>query len=149
MLTPEEILAFEKTFTDKKTYRRFLCIKLHVIDQKPQADIATQTGYNLRHVQRLHAQVRTHGLESLLPKTGIARRRLLPSLEAEQALLEQHKGKVGIHDLHQALNDLAGREVYPQTVYRLLSRHGFKGKMPRPVHPDQAVEAQEAFKKNP
>lgn len=68
---------------------------------------------------------------------------------AEHALLEQHKGKVGIRDLHHALNALAGRDVYVQTVYRLLRRHGWKAKMPCPVHPDQAVGVQDAFKKNP
>ena len=48
MITPEDLLAFEKTFTDKKTYRRFLCIKLQIVDSKKQAEIAQHTGYSLR-----------------------------------------------------------------------------------------------------
>ncbi len=72
MITPEDVLAFEKTVTDKKTYRRFLCIKLKIIDSKQQAEIN---------------------------------------------LLQRHKGKVGIYDLHEVLNALLGRPVIFQTVY--------------------------------
>ena len=55
MITQEDVLAFEKTFTDKKTYRRFLCIKLKIIDGKTQAQIDQHTGYAVRHVQRIQA----------------------------------------------------------------------------------------------
>jgi hypothetical protein len=102
MITKEDVLAFEKTFTDKKTYRRFLCIKLKIIDGKTQAEID---------------------------------------------LLQRHKGKVGIYDLHQALNALVGRPVIFQTVYNLLNRHDWKAKVPRPVHPNHNDEAQTLFKK--
>ncbi|MFM5962718.1 MAG: transposase [Dolichospermum sp.] len=147
MITQEEILAFEKTFSDKKTYRRFLCIKLKVMDGKTQAEIAQQTGYGLRHVQLIQAQVQVHGLDSLYPKKGVVRRRILPSKQAELDLLQQHKGNVGIYDLHQALNTVAGRSVTVQTVYNLLKRHGWKAKVPRPVHPNHNPEAQALFKK--
>ena len=64
-------LAFEKTFTDKKTYRRFLCIKLKIIDSKTQAEIAQHTGFGFRHVQRIQAQVQKYGLAILKPKQGV------------------------------------------------------------------------------
>jgi hypothetical protein len=102
MLTPEDVLAFEKTVTDKKTYRRFLCIKLKIIDSKKQAEIS---------------------------------------------LLDQHKGKVGIYDLHQALNAIVGRIVPVQSIYNLFKRHGWKAKVPRPVHPKHNEQAQTLFKK--
>ena len=104
MLTPEDVLTFEKTVTDKKTYRRFLCIKLKIIDGKTQAEIS---------------------------------------------LLDQHKGKVGIYDLQQALNALVGRSVIFQTVYNLLNRHDWKAKVPRPVHSKHNEEAQTCVKKTP
>lgn len=149
MITQEDVLAFEKTFTDKKTYRRFLCIKLKIIDGKTQAQIAQHTGFGFRHVQRIQAQVQQHGLHSLYPKKGIVRNSLLPSKQAEIDLLQRHKGKVGIYDLHQALNALVGRPVIFQTVYNLLNRHGWKAKVPRPVHPNHNEEAQTLFKKTP
>jgi transposase len=147
MLTPEDILAFEKTFTDKKTYRRFLCIKLKIIDGKTQAEIAQHTGYGFRHVQRIQAQVQQHGLHILHPKRGILRNSLLPNKQAEIDLLQRHKGKVGIYDLHQALNTLVGRSVPVQSVYNLFKRHSWKLKVPRPVHPNHNEAAQILFKK--
>ena len=78
MLTQEDVLAFEKTFTDKKTYRRFLCIKLKIINGKTQAEIAQHTGFGFRHVQRIQAQVQQHGLYSLYPKKGRAFNEALP-----------------------------------------------------------------------
>lgn len=149
MITPEDVLAFEKTFTDKKTYRRFLCIKLKIVEGKTQAQIAQQTGIGIRHVQRIQAQVQQHGLAILQPKYGVIRSpRLLPSVETEIRLLLQHRGKVGIYDLHQALNALVGRSVSSRNVYRLLHRHGWKAKVPRSIHPNHNEEAQTLFKKN-
>jgi transposase len=124
MLTQEDLLAFEKTFTYKKTYRRFLCTQLKIVDPKKQAEIAQHTGYSLRQVQRIQAQVQQHGLHILNPKKGIRRNSLLPNKQVEMALLDQHKGKVGIYDLHQALNAQVGRNVGFQSGYRLLNRHG-------------------------
>ena len=150
MITPEDVLAFEKTFTDKKTYRRFLCIKLKIVDGKTQAQIAQHTGFGFRHVQRIQAQVQQHGLAILKPKQGVIRSpRLLPCEQVEIDLLQQHKGKVGIYELHQALNTLVGRNVSSRNVYRLLKRHGWKAKVPRPIHPNYNEEAQTLFKKTP
>jgi transposase len=149
MITQEDVLAFEKTFTDKKTYRRFLCIKLKIIEGKNQAQIAQYTGFGFRHVQRIQAQVQQHGLHILHPKKGIVRNSLLPSKKAEIDLLDQHKGKVGIYDLHQALNARLGRQVVFQNVYNLLHRHGWKAKVPRSIHPNHNQQAQTLFKKTP
>jgi transposase len=150
MITQEDVLAFEKTFTDKKTYRRFLCIKLKIVDGKTQAEIAQHTGFGFRHVQRIQAQVQQHGLSILKPKQGVIRSpRLLPCEQAEIDLLQQHKGKVGIYDLHQALNTLVGRNVSSRNVYRLLNRHGWKAKVPRSIHPNHNQQAQTLFKKTP
>jgi transposase len=148
MTTKEDVLAFEKTFTDKKTYRRFLCIKLKIVEGQTQADIAQHTGFGIRHVQRIQAHVQKHGLHILNPQKGIVRNpRLLPSTDAEIVLLEKHKGKVGIYDLHHDLNERVGRCVSVQAVYKLLKRHGWKAKVPRPVHPNQDENAQTLFKK--
>ena len=57
MTTKEDVLAFEKTFTDKKTYRRFLCIKLKIVEGLTQAEIAQHTGFGIRHVQLIQAHV--------------------------------------------------------------------------------------------
>jgi transposase len=150
MLTPEDVLTFEKTFTDKKTYRRFLCIKLNIIEGKTQAEIAQQTGFCVRHVQRIQAQVHDQGLAIIQPKWGVIRSpRLLPTEEAERRLLQKHKGKVGIYELHEDLNAQVGREVSVQAVYKLLKRHGWKPKVPRPMHPNHNEEAQILFKKTP
>jgi transposase len=148
MTTKEDVLAFEKTFTDKKTYRRFLCIKLKIVEGLTQAEIAQHTGFGIRHVQLIQAHVQKHGLAILKPKRGIVRNpRLLPSTDVESVLLEKHKGKVGIYDLHHDLNALVGRCVSVQAVYKLLKRHGWKAKVPRPVHPNQDEKAQTLFKK--
>jgi transposase len=150
MLSPEDVLAFEKTFTDKKTYRRFLCIKLKIIDGKTQAQIAQHTGFGFRHVQRIQAQVQQHGLSILKPKQGVIRSpRLLPTEKTEIDLLQSHKGKVGIYELHHEINKLVGRNVSVQAIYKLLKRHDWKPKVPRRIHPNHNQEAQTLFKKTP
>ena len=82
------------------------------------------------------------------------RRRALMSLEEEQAFLapwiDQAKsgGVISIPPIQSALESRIGKKVPPSTVYRMLSRHGWRKVTPDTRHPKSNPEVQEDFKKN-
>ena len=82
------------------------------------------------------------------------RRRALMSLEEEQAFLapwiDQAKngGVISIPAIQSALESRIGKKVPPSTVYRMLSRHGWRKVTPDTRHPKSNPKVQEDFKKN-
>jgi transposase len=146
MITPKDVLAFEKTVADKKTYRRFLCIKLKIIDGKTQAEIAQHKGFGFRHVQRIQAQVQQQGLNDCYAKPQQGNHRHLSSWQ-EQAILQAVKGTASVEPIRQALEQAIGRKTAKPYVYCVLKCHGWKATLPRPVNPNHNEEDQR-FKKN-
>lgn len=74
------------------------------------------------------------------------------SLEAEQTLLSQltpqaKAGKLTTRiKLKQAYEQKVGHKVHNSTVYRLLQRHHWGKRKPRPIHPKADPDEQENFK---
>ena len=87
--------------------------------------------------------------------TTAGARRWNPSRAAgeEKVLLDRFAKAAGagemlnIHDLKAAYEKAIGHPTSNSTVYNLLDRHDWRKLMPRPVHPDQDIEAQIDFKK--
>ncbi len=50
-------------------------------------------------------------------------------------------------EIWRAFEARVGHQVDNSTIYRLLSRHGWRKLMPRPRHPKADPQAQEQFKK--
>ncbi len=145
-MNADELNRFEKEIQDKRTYKRFLCVKLQRINGLPAREIAQQTGYNQRHVQRIQALARDHGLHALLPAKRTGNHRLLP-LEQEKTILEGCQQSVTVAPIVAAFSQTLGRPVSDKTIYGLLKRHDWKAKRPRPRHPKADAEAQAFFKK--
>jgi Winged helix-turn helix len=55
---------------------------------------------------------------------------------------------LNIHDLKAAHEKAIGHETSNSTVYNVPARHGWRKRMPRPVHPKRDIAARNAFKKN-
>lgn len=142
----DELTEFEKGIQDKRTYKRFLCVKLHQVERLTAKEIASRTGYNQRHVQRIQALARDHGLQALLPVKRTGNHRLL-TLEQEKTVLANCQQSVTIAPIIEAFSQALGRPISNKTIYGLLKRHGWKSKRPRPRHPKADADAQAFFKK--
>ena len=53
-----------------------------------------------------------------------------------------------VTEIKKAYESIVGRMVSESTIYRMLSRHGWRKIMPRPVHPKNDPDAVNEFKKN-
>ena len=141
----DSLEVFEKTIRDKRTYRRFLCVWLKEAEGKSLAEIAEQTGYHERHVQRIQQQVRLHGVDTLRPAYKGGGRRLLSEAK-ESAIWAVLEGVTTIQVIVDAVSEAVGRPVMAPTIYAMLKRRGWRAKRPRPRHPQADVEAQTFFK---
>lgn len=146
MFTPEEIEVFEKQIIHKRDYKRFLCIKLQVIDRKTQAAIAQELGFHERHVQRIQGACREEGLQACLTHYKGGNNRLL-SNEEEAQVLESCEF-TDTENIQQKLEAKVGKPISRQTVYNVLERQAWKLKVPRPVHPKGDEERKSLFKKS-
>lgn len=110
-------------------------------------EIAGRTGYNQRHVQRIQALVRDHGLQALLLFQRIGTHRLL-SPDQEKTVLANFGQAVTVPPIVEAFSQSVDRPVSNKTIYGLFKRHGWKAKRLRPEYPKADVSAQAFFKKS-
>src|SRR5712664_2251048 len=118
-----------------------------------QPEIAEAMGVSLSTVNRAHMAYDHGGRKALEPKPSGGRIRENMTLAEEKVLLDRFAKAAGagemlnIHDLKAAYEKAIGHPTSNSTVYNLLDRHDWRKLMPRPVHPDQDIEAQIDFKK--
>jgi transposase len=118
-----------------------------------QPDIAEAMGVSLSTVNRAHMAYDHGGRKALELKPSGGRIRENMTLAEEKVLLDRFAKAAGggemlnIHDLKAAYEKAIGHPTSNSTVYNLLDRHDWRKLMPRPVHPDQDIEAQIDFKK--
>src|SRR5229473_2618431 len=118
-----------------------------------QPAIAEAMGVSLSTVNRAHMAYDHGGLKALKSKPSGGRKRENMTLAEEKALLARFAKAAGagemlnIQDLKAAYEKAIGHATSNSTVYNVLARHGWRKLMPRPVHPDQDIEAQIDFKK--
>lgn len=118
------------------------------------ADVAATLGVGTATVVRLHSEVRCSvgGAGSKRSAWGGRRHQTLTVAE-EEAFLEPWEetaargGVLVVPPVRAALEARVGHPVAASTVYRLLSRHGWRRVEPDNAHPNRDEEAQEAFKK--
>jgi transposase len=118
-----------------------------------QPAIATAMGVSLSTVNRAHMAYDRRGINALKPKPCGGRQRQNMAIAEEKKLLARFAKAAGagellnIHDLKLAYEQAIGHQTSNSTVYALLGRHGWRKLMPRPVHPQRDIAAQNAFKK--
>jgi transposase len=122
-------------------------------DGKTQPEISELIGVSLSTVNRAHMAYDNGGVSALRPKPTGGRRNENMKLEEEKAFLAKFAKAaaagelLNVSELKIAYEKAIGRPTSNSTVYSLLARHQWRKLMPRPLHPDRNVEAQNAFKK--
>jgi transposase len=148
----EELLKETKTKSD---FRRVQCVWLRAAFAMSSDEVALAVGFSPATVKKLWSQYFSGGVEVLIGQGRGGRRRANLSLEEEQKLLVYffNKAESGevlvVNEVKAAYEKAVGRTVPKSTVYRMLSRHGWRKIAPRPRHPKADPQKMEAFKKTP
>jgi transposase len=149
----KELAGAMKSQTNLNTYRRIQCVYLAIVyPAMPSKEIGKITLFSESRVWAIHAKYRRNGLNGLSDKRGGRYHENL-TIEKERELLsffeeQSQSGKlVVVGKIKQAYEEKVGAEVAESTIYRMLSRHGFRKIVPYKRHPKFNQEEQETFKK--
>ena len=145
------LLRKARTLPDQ---RRIQAVLIRALDDSPPVKIAAITGLRVSTVRVLHSRFLCEGADFLVnrPGRGGSRPRLLSHAQAK-ALLNKHaaaaaRGHIVVADVFRRdYEALVGHPVAASTVYRFLTRSGWRKIVPRPSHPRKAPQAEADFKK--
>jgi transposase len=119
------------------------------------ADTAEVLGVGKATVVRMQKEIRDQVAGQSKPKVHWGgRRRAHLSLEQEKEFLNPWMEKAArggvlvVPPIHTAYEERIGCRVAASTVYRMLTRHGWRKVTPDTCHPKRDAQAQEDFKKN-
>lgn len=150
----EQLTRLLPEVRSKADYRRVLCVGLRAALGLPAAAVALALGWRTSSVYNLPSRYQQQGEGALLGTGRGGRRPAGLSPEQEQRLLHsftptaEQGGMVEAGALVRAYEQEVGHPVARSTVYRLLTRQGWRQLVPRPQHPDASREVQEAFQKS-
>jgi len=138
----------------KADFQRVQCVWLRAALNLSSADTATAVGLKQSTVKIIQSRYFREG-EKVLLGTGRGGKRYSNLTEQEEdELLSSffEKARAGgvlvVSEIKAAYEAKAGKQVPKSTVYRMLSRHGWRKIVPRPKHPKADLAEQEEFKKN-
>ena len=136
------------------TQRRYWTIVYNaLVDPRPARRIALHCGVSVPTVRFVIATYNHLGPAALATLGKGGRRHAHRPLAEEHAFLapcfdRAATGQIATAaEIQQAWEGQLGHPVHPSTVYRLLARHGWRKRVPRPTHP-QADPAEQAACKN-
>lgn len=138
----------------KSNFQRVQCIWLRAALGLDANQVAIAIGWQPTSVRRLQAQYLRKGEEILSTVGRGGRRHQNLSEEEEVQLLGQFTaraergGMLEVSQVKGAYEKAIGHSVPKSTVYRMLSRHGWRKIAPRPRHPRVNLRRQQEFKKN-
>ena len=130
---------------------RALTIRLLALGRQG-SDVAEVVGCSISTVYRRRAEFLAEGEAALRDRGWGGRRNAVFSEADEAAFVAEFEQAARAGELISAvamlaeLQQRAGRQVEPSTLYRMLQRHGWRKVVPRPRHPDADSDRQEAFK---
>ncbi len=142
-LKPEarEILFLQlRESKTKLEFQRVQCLWLRESLGLSSQEIATAIGWNPSSVRRLQARYLKEGESAFEINERGGRNRENMSIEEERELLspffqkEEKGGVLVVKEIKLAYEDKIGYKVPKSTVYRMLSRHGWRKISPRPRH---------------
>jgi len=137
----KELSDAMKKQTSPDAYRRIQCVYLAMVyPDMSSKEIGKITLFSESRVWAIHAKYRRNGVDGLSDKRGGRYRENLTIAEERELLSffeEQSKsGKlVVVGKIKQAYEEKLGSEVAESTIYRMLSRHGFRKIVPYKRHP--------------
>lgn len=150
----EEVATLLKQSEDKATYQRVQCLWLRAALGLSAPQVAQALGWSLSAVHHVQARYLRQGPAALRSPGRGGRAHAYLSASEEQQLLARfslsaaHGGIVEASPVRTAYEAVIGHAVPKSTIYRLLSRHGWRKLAPRPRHRAASQEAQQAFKKS-
>ena len=124
-----------------------------MVDPRSSAEIAKHTATTVGMVHQVISTYNRFGVAGIETPGKGGRRHQYLTLEAERQFLapfftHAEQGKIATaEEIKRAFEAQIGHEVDESTIYRLLSRHGWRKLVPRPRHPQAKQEAQDDFKK--
>jgi len=139
-LSVTEILDRMKQPTPFWCLRRWMIIHHALVSPSPAPEIAQRFGVSKHTVHQLISRYNRLGPAALETPGPGQRQRAYLNLDNEQQFLNHLKeeaadGKLTtVAEIKSRLENHLGQPVHPSTVYRLLSRHEWKKKCPRPRH---------------
>ena len=146
----KELMKISKSKSD---YQRIQCIWLRASLGLSSQEVAKAVGFSVGTVKNIQSHYFKKGESSLIGVGKGGRRRENMSYEDEEKLLTSFISKANkggvlvVSEIKSSYEILVGRIVPKSTVYRLLSRHGWRKIAPRPRHPKADIKAQESFKR--
>jgi transposase len=151
-LSKSEIEEKIRTASNFRQQQKWRIVYNALVAPRPAAEIAKHLGTTVRMVHRVVSEYNRHGAAAIETPGSGGRRHSYLSLREEQALLEQltpaaKAGKLTTRiKVKQAIEEKLGHKVHKSTVYRLLQRHQWGKRKPRPKHPKSEANEQENFK---
>jgi transposase len=124
-----------------------------LVDPRPAAQIAKHVGVSTDTVHQVISKYNRFGVAAVETVGKGGRRHEYLTLEQERQLLapffaRAETGQIPTAgEIKRAFEAQVGHQVDESTIYRLLTRHGWRKLVPRPVHPQASKEEQEQFKK--
>jgi len=149
----ESLKALLRKTRSRADFQRVLCVWLRACFAFSSEEVGMAVGLSSGTVKIIQARYFKKGESALLGTGRGGRRHENLSVEQEKELLEsflsqaQKGGVLVVTQVKEAYEKAVGHVVPKSTVYRMLSRHGWRKITPRPHHPKYDPERQEAFKK--
>src|SRR3982750_3981147 len=149
-----ELSRFLQSAPSPAVYQRGLCLWLRAVLNLSAAQVAAALGWHIGSVYNLQSRCLRDGSSVLGGLGRGGRRHALLTEEQETQLVSAFAstaGQGGVVEasvLRRAYEETVGEKVAKSTVYRLLTRQGWRKLVPRPYHPDASPEQQKAFKKS-
>lgn len=133
--------------------QRWLIIYNAFVAPREASEIAKHTGTTVAMVHRVVASYNRLGVVAVESPGKGGRRRESMTWEEERAFFapfftRAERGEIATAgEIKRAFEAQIGHEVHKSTISRLLTRHGWRKPVPRPIHPKANPEAQAEFKK--
>ncbi len=151
---PVEIVKARMLAAPNQTQRRRWSIVYNAfVEPRLASSIALHCGVSVPTVRVVIATYNRLGPSALETPGKGGRRNPYLTLADERAFLAPFfdraaKGEIATAtEIQQAWEALLGHPVHPSTVYRLLERHHWRKRVPRPTHPRADPQLQTEFKK--
>ena len=137
----------------KADFQRVQCLWLRASMGLSSYEVADSVGLSSGTVKIIQSKYFKEGEAALIGVGRGGRRNENMSFEEESKLLSSFTEKASkggvlvVSEIKAYYESKVGHFVPKSTIYRMLSRHGWRKIAPRPRHPKADIKAQESFKK--
>ena len=149
-----EVVQARMVAAPNATQRRYWWIVYNaLVDPRPASSIALHTGVSVPTVRVVISRYNRLGPTAIETPGKGGRRNARLTVAEEQAFLAPFFDRAACGqiataaEIHAALEARLGQPIHLSTVYRVLARHGWRKRVPRPTHPKADPAQQPAFKK--